>query len=472
MLNFLKKFSLAPQGIRYKLLISFVLMSLIPILLCGYLITNYITIDQYDTLLVITIILLLTVIIAWLGLALAKNIIEPIIDMSIDAKNIASGKFDKTIKISADDEVGVIGNSINVMMCHLRENMKILKDYGEKTKEINFEIQKKMISITDFLEINDLLASRADLSQLIDVILSKISSSYSDAYAIVYLPKDRPDEYVMANYTNIHDSELLRAKIKIGNDFLGSIMKKGKPIVLDKSLGKGTKETAFLEKHKLPNAMVVPIFTAKEIMGLLIVGNFDKNFSATNDDMDMIKIFAKQISIALENQLLLKNAEYLALKDDLTGLYNKSYILSRLGEEIERAVIYQRPCSFIVMDIDDFKKYVSEQGLIAVEAALKKIAEAIRKYMVEPIDKAGRIGDDSFGVILPEKNKRNALAIAEALRNTIQTIIPVPDKKAHITVSIGVSENPLDGASANELVDKAMHNLKKAKDSGKNRVEG
>ena len=90
---------------------------------------------------------------------------------------------------------------------------------------------------------------------------------------------------------------------------------------------------------------------------LLAVGNNLKNFAFTNDDIAVIKVFAEQISIAVENDVLMKEADRLKIKDETTGLFNRSYIVGRLKEEIQRSVVSQRPCSFILVDIDDFKKY-------------------------------------------------------------------------------------------------------------------
>jgi len=128
MAGFFKKLSLAPQGLKYKLLIAFVLMSLIPLLVIGFLVTNYISTSNMASLMSITVLILVTIGISWLGLLLIKSIIDPIIDMSIEARIIAGGDYAKKVYSKGDDEIGELGNSINLMVKRIKDNINELKD--------------------------------------------------------------------------------------------------------------------------------------------------------------------------------------------------------------------------------------------------------------------------------------------------------------------------------------------------------
>jgi diguanylate cyclase (GGDEF)-like protein len=142
-----------------------------------------------------------------------------------------------------------------------------------------------------------------------------------------------------------------------------------------------------------------------------------------------------------------------------------------LDEEIKRAILLQRPCSFVLVNIDNFKIYRDRQGELASESTLKKIARILEENGTE-IDRVGRFGGDEFALILPEKNKKEATLIAEEVRRRIEESIFPGDKTSMVklTVSAGVSENPIDGINAGELVDKATQSLKQAKVQGKNKV--
>ena len=171
----------------------------------------------------------------------------------------------------------------------------------------------------------------------------------------------------------------------------------------------------------------------------------------------------------IESDLLSKKTDQLAIKDDLTDLYNKTFIMGRLEEEIRRAIFYQRPCSFVAFNIDNFRKFRDVHGELAAEEALKRMSKIFRDNLT-PVGKAARIGGDDFAMLLPEKNKKEAAYIAEELRKKIETTNLLRQGQASLTVSCGVGENPIDGATADELFKKAMSAVKEAKSLGKNRV--
>ncbi|MCK4463453.1 MAG: diguanylate cyclase [Candidatus Omnitrophica bacterium] len=469
MAGFFKKFSLVSQGLKYKLLIAFTLMSIIPLLVLTYLVSTYVLTQEEISLSQISIIVLVSVIIAWLGLVLAKNLVEPVIDMSIEAKIIASGDFERKLHVTREDEIGELGTSINLLTRRIKDNVQELRDYGEKTREINLEIQKKMLALSNLLQIGDLISASADLDKILDTVLDKLAHFYDSGFAVVYLPKKKPDEFVMSAYNNLRDSELLGITVKLGEGFLGEIAQKRKIIAIDSSTPRNSVEYKFKNKYKLANVVTMPLYTGRISRGLILIGNNIREFTYTNEDMDMIKVFSKQLSIAVESDMLLKKAQMLAMKDDLTGIHNKNFIMPRLNEEIGRAILYQRPCSFIIIDIDDFKGYRNKRGQLASENALKKVAGVLTKRL-GPIDKAARIGDDVFALLLPEKNKKTAFDIAEEIKHEIEKLRFSEDESDGVTVSVGVSENPLDGSTSEGLFSKATAFVKKAKIGGKNKV--
>ena len=251
--------------------------------------------------------------------------------------------------------------------------------------------------------------------------------------------------------------------------------------ILEKSLAahtlvmadKGTKKTRemdeLLASLGVKNILGIPIYSGRNTLGMLIVGSRLDEFKNKNDDVELIKVFAKQITIAIESDILNKKTEALAIKDDLTGLYNRNFILDRLEEEIKRAIFYQRPCSFIVFNIDDFKMFREQYGELAAEEAVKRVAKLVRDN-IDPICKAARIGGNEFAMLLPEKNKKEASRIAEDLRSKVASTSLSRDRQLNMTVSCGVSENPIDGATSDELYKKALESLKLAKASGKNKI--
>ncbi len=452
MLNLLKNISIVPKGLRYKTMIAFSLMSLIPILVCAWLVITYIfpNISLFFGLSLgnISFILFISIFISLLGLYITKEMIDPVIKMAEDAKTIAKGDVTKSIDINREDEVGDLSKSLNIMTQKIRENMEELKAYSEKTKIINMEINKKVLALSGLLQIGNLISSSKELNIILGFIMQKVSDVENNAVSLLMLMDEGSKDYAVAASCNIEENKLAGLKLK---------QTEIAPDILEKRLG-------------FKNIASIPVTAAGKLCGMLIVGNNEENFIFADDDKELLKVFAKQISIAVENDMLIKKSKELAVKDEVTGLYNYNYMKTRLDEEIKRAIAYQRPCGYLLVDVDDFKNFCAAHGEAKSEALLKDIS-AILQGSVTETDRLGRLRDDKFVVILPEKNKRQSAHIAEEIRKKIEDGLGKSvgsDKK--LTVSIGVSENPIDGSTSDELMEKADRLVRNAKVLGKNRV--
>lgn len=470
MKDFLKRMSLAPKGLRYKLVIAFSLMSVIPILACAYLIFSH-AFPMMTDLINVTAVILLSIIVSILGLVLAKGMVDPIINMAIEAKIIASGEFDREISVRAGDEVGILGESINTMTQRIRLNLDELKSFSQRTKELNVEIHKKVLALSSLLQIGDLIATgSANLDAILELSVQKVAMILDGGFCVFYMiPKEESSEFLPKAYSNIQEETLLDITVKKGEGYLGHVIEEKKILIVDNTT-KITKNVAeFKSLVNIKNALVIPIYSGKKNFGLLVVGNRQDEYRYKVDDLDLIKIFAKQITIAIENDIWIKRSEELSIKDDLTDLYSKGYVLSRLDEEIKRAIFYQRPCAFVLFSIDNFESLRETRGELVAEDVIKRVARLVRDNTT-PVGKAARISGNEFGMLLPEKNKREAAYIAEELRKQIEAANFSKEGSLKITVSGGVSENPIDGSTQEDLFKKATQLLENAKSMGKNRV--
>jgi diguanylate cyclase (GGDEF)-like protein len=476
MTGFIKKLSLVPAGLRYKLTVAFVLMSLIPMAICVYLFLNYIfpflnligdpNVELKD----VSSVLVITIIIALLGFKIVRDIVSPIIDMALKAKDIAKGDFSSNINIRSEDEIGELGSTLNVLTRRIRENMDELRSYGERTKEINVEISKKVLVLSSLLQVSSLITQGSPLEETIKIVIDKIAQLSDDDSVFVMLSEEKDTLAIKASH-NLKES-LLSFKLKRGVGYLGKLLAESKVAVIDRRSRLSSEMEEFLKVFGLKNCILSPVMAHGVGFGMLSYGNADSDFEFKEDDVELIKLFSKQIAIAVENELLTAKAKELAIKDELTGLYNEKFIMNRLEEEIKRAVLYQRPCSFLIFNIDDLNLYRDINGELASEETIKKIGKVIESNVTE-VDRVGRLSGDTFAVILPEKNKKQANTIAEALRQRVEAFGISGGQgypRNFVTVSGGVSENPIDGVTAQELVNKATSGLNEAKSRGKNLV--
>ena len=457
----LKKLFISNKGLRYKLMIAFSLMTIIPLLACVYLLSPYLT-PGFQNLLNLAVIIFASIIISILGLVIAGNIISTVVKLSAETKRISDGDYDRSINIPDDDELGNLGQSINMMTKRIKSNLDELKNYGQSMKEINAEIQKKVTALSSLLQIDEVIsAGSLQIDSLLELGVGKASDIFDMGFGALYLAREEGGDFIAKVCYNADKEKLAEIVIKRGGyGVLERAIESRKMLKAVEGMKLPRDLDDFRKAYNLKNFIAIPLYSDRMAFGLLLLGNRLSDFSYTDDDIDLAVVFAKHITIAIESDLLEKKNKELAIMDDLTGLYNKRYLLIRLEEEIKRSIFYQRPCALVVFRTDNLTAFREAYGEPLPEDAIKRVAKIIRDNNV-PVGRAARIGGNEFAMLLPEKNKKEAANIAESVRKKIEGVNVLKMGKAGLKVKIGVSENPIDGATSDELFKKAIASLEK-----------
>lgn len=462
-------------GLRHKLLIAFMLMSVIPLMVAVYIVSIFLSgipLEAFTRVGLISLfaaILFFATVIASCGFMLTRRMIDPVFGIASDARKIADGDLRHKVSVDTEDEIGELGRSINSITKRIRESMGELQGYSIKTKEVNLEIQKKVLALSSILQIGDMIASKGKLSDIMKLVVEKLGAVDESSMAALYLSEDGKSRLLPKASNGLGAKIVKRTSFMIGKDPIGVSVARKKQVKIDSSVTKPAPDArAVSTLFKNRNCLVVPVVSHGMGSGFIIVANDREAFTFKEDDVELVKVLGKQLGIAIENDQLARKAEELTIKDELTGLYNKKYAFERLDEEIKRAILYQRPCSLLVFSIDDMKKNRESYGEIAAEESLKKVADIIKKGSTE-VSKVARISWDEFAVVLPERNKKEANEISDRIRDRVEAEFSgsPKDKGFPLTVSGSVSENPIDGATAEELFNKALGSLKASGRGGK-----
>ncbi len=203
--------------------------------------------------------------------------------------------------------------------------------------------------------------------------------------------------------------------------------------------------------------LLMPLVQVKIAAQNIASGKLEENpqISTSTDEIQDLTESLKKISRNARE--LLDKVDRLSVKDKLTGLYNASYIRERLNEEIQRAIHYQRPCSFAFVVIKNHDEILARMGSEAAETALKNMANVLSEQMTE-FDRAARIGLAEFAIIFPDKNKKKCIDAIEKIG---------AKAPAGLSLCVGISENPIDGVQADDLYVKAQDRMKTAFGAGK-----
>lgn len=219
-----------------------------------------------------------------------------------------------------------------------------------------------------------------------------------------------------------------------------------------------------------------------QIIGLMIfilLGNFNLSMGASSLFFFLIFIFASGLVFNIQNRnnrvIISSQIEMLkeqAIRDPLTGLYNRRFPLEYLEKEIARLKRIDGFLSLIVLDVDDFKTINDTCGHDCGDAILVGISNILIKNF-RYSDVICRYGGDEFLIILSENDLLEAQKKAEALQKAIEQkpFKCTCEKEMQVTISIGITGFPKHAESVKDLIKSADLALYKAKEKGKNRIE-
>jgi diguanylate cyclase (GGDEF)-like protein/PAS domain S-box-containing protein len=160
-----------------------------------------------------------------------------------------------------------------------------------------------------------------------------------------------------------------------------------------------------------------------------------------------------------------------AMRDNLTGLYNRRYLYQSLTDLIERAKDNGLVVSVIFMDLDRFKAVVDTYGHLNGSRAIKEVAETIRQTLEKPAYAVAYAGDE-FVVVLPGFDPAQAIEQAKKIQAQIKNQVFLHDQgfEVRIQSSFGVATFPHHADDMTNLLAAADHALFGAKGSGKDRI--
>lgn len=166
-----------------------------------------------------------------------------------------------------------------------------------------------------------------------------------------------------------------------------------------------------------------------------------------------------------------KNRELneLLIKDGLTHLYTREYIIKRISEAIKNFHENRDQFTLIMLDIDHFKDINDQYGHFGGDLILKKISNLLRNNL-RKTDTIARWGGEEFLILLQSTNLMNAYQITNKLLKRIrEKVYTYDDNKISITISFGIATYKSDH-SVDEIIKAADNKLYQAKNNGRNQI--
>jgi diguanylate cyclase (GGDEF)-like protein len=224
--------------------------------------------------------------------------------------------------------------------------------------------------------------------------------------------------------------------------------------------------------------LCAPLMAHGEVLGILHLTAAESPFEAEFQEgsgrlpegtIKLARSVTEHLSLALANLELRESLHQQAICDPLTGLFNRRYLEATLEREISRMRRQGAPLGVIMLDVDHFKKFNDTFGHEAGDILLKTLGHFIKTH-VRQEDFPCRFGGEEFVLVLPDTSQETLNRRADELRRGVEELQASCQgrPRGKVTVSLGLAEYPVHGASCEDLLRAADAALYEAKERGRN----
>mgnify|MGYP000542483119 CR=1 FL=1 len=216
--------------------------------------------------------------------------------------------------------------------------------------------------------------------------------------------------------------------------------------------------------------LCIPLLAQGETIGVL-------HFVMSKDvSLDHYKglsnAISEQVGLTLANIQLRDSLREQAIRDPLTGLFNRRYMLEALDQSHSRAERTQTEIAIMMIDLDHFKLFNDNFGHDAGDHVLKAVSQVLKDSLRQE-DIACRYGGEEFCIVCPATTEQQALQIAKRIGKGISSLELNMNQLSlgTVTTSIGIALYPTHAENMEDTIKAADEALYVAKQNGRDRVE-
>ncbi len=283
--------------------------------------------------------------------------------------------------------------------------------------------------------------------------------------------------------------QLIGREIAADQGIAGQVYSTGEPYRVSQVSGDGFFFAGVDEEtqYRTESLVAIPICIEKEVCGVLELINRQGTDIFSDQDRNLLQIFAGYTAVSIQNILDGRRAQELAKRDNLTGLFNDHYLHVALTRAVEQCRDQAQDMAVIFLDLDHFKRVNDTHGHLAGSQVLREVGHLLKAQIgTRTGGLPARYGGDEFVLVIRDIGLDQAVDFAERVREKInaQVFCPTPGdvlpdvlSLTGITCSIGVaslSQHVEPGRSTEStkstllrLADAAMY---VAKETGRNRT--
>ena len=377
---------------------------------------------------------------------LARQLTMPVVAVTLAAEQAARGDLSVRLPVVRTDEVGRLAQSFNHMAGELDQRL--------------LEIKHSRDLLTDNVQrLGDALQRTHDLDGLLATVCAISASTTASVRATAWLVEGSS---LVARVA--WPPESLRSsagRVPMEGTLMGRVVSTGLP--------------AWMDRPDQPASVGGPVLCAplqrgSDRLGVLVVERGPGSPAYDTESGASLVAITGPAGVAMDNALLHRQAQRLSVFDPLTGVGNLRMLTTTLAAEVDRARLFGRCCSLLIVDIDRFRDINTQQGHTAGDKVLAGVAARI-VASVRTVDRVARYGGEEFAVVCPELDPESAVAAADKVWRAVRDQpFVVGDASIVVRVSIGVATWPQQARTSTELLRAADDAAAHAKVLGRDQV--
>ena len=344
-----------------------------------------------------------------------------------------------------------------------------LMDITER-KIAEAESQAHTRQVETLFSISAAVSQTLNLNELLDTILKKVLAVMETGAGGIFLIDGQTNELVLKAHRGFSAGFAQSVtRMKVGRGFAGRVALSGKPVIIGRTLTDMRFDPVVLEKEGLQSLSSVPIMAKDNILGVMCVGSYGSR-DFIEHDVRLLVTIANQIGMAIDNAQLYEKTVEISFVDELTGLYNRRYLVEQMERDFARASRQRSPLSLLMIDMDGLKTINDRFGHNEGSEFLKQLGKII-KSNTRASDVAARLGGDEFVLLAPETDIEEAHEVGERLLSeTRQYQRQIEGWEVGMSISIGIASYPTHASDVEDILKKADEAMYEAKRAGKNRL--
>ena len=387
---------------------------------------------------------------AVLYFVLRRRVAMPLIRMTGIVGRLA--KQDYTVEVPADsrrDEIGEMNTAIEIFRANgiERDRLDAERQADQHTKDLILQMMHRLQACQNQSELADIVARFAP--QIFPGIAGglyvlNLSKTVLDRAAEWLAPHHSPDSFPASECWGL---------------------RRGRPHA--SGLSDGDVPCQHMDGDRTA-ALCVPLTAQGDMIGLIYLEEGKGAAIQLEQSRLYLELIAENVGLAIANLQLRENLRSLAIRDPLTGLFNRRHLDETLQRWADEHGLDLLTC--LMIDIDYFKRFNDEYGHDAGDMVMQYVGQTIRD-IVGDNGISCRYGGEEFTVLLPRQSEDEGEALAEALRRAISSVTPAHagSTLGTVTVSLGIASSP-HGGSIETLLSRADAALLYAKADGRDRA--